>query len=275
MRHLLALVFVLLLAPAVLGQAIHGMVTMKSGKVLVGQIVQIQEDRVQLRVSEGLLSIDRSKIASIEEVDSLGHRESPVAAPLGETLEDASDEEGEDAAATGSSSLDQPEESEGQPLDVSGESSEPALSTRAHVGDVGGPDIEVSRLIDRYLWFVPQKQGHRLTLGAALFLCLTLIVHLSSKMANFENLTFGRSFGVAALLFVVLAIEITMAPVHPGIVAGICFVNIVLWFVFVQLVYRSGMYPAVVMLVSFMLASMVGVLTLEVLGFVVQRTMLA
>lgn len=76
---------------------------------------------------------------------------------------------------------------------------------------------------------------------------------------------------MACCLFVVVAVELGVTPSEMPYLVGLAIVNLVGWYFLANMVFSAGAYGSTIMLVSFTLSSLVGILCLEVMGFVLQE----
>jgi hypothetical protein len=129
------------------------------------------------------------------------------------------------------------------------------------------PDRRLGALFDRYLWIVPVTAGHRVSLGGACLLLLALVVQLAAKMVDLEPRTFGRCMLVGTLAFAGMLAELCLAPVHPLWLVGLGIVNVLGWLLATRCVFGARGWSGLGMLVCLTLAILVGVLLLEISGF--------
>lgn len=279
MRALFGVLLILLLTASLPSQQRRVRVEMKSGKVFEALLKDVSEERVLLELEEGELKVDTAKIAKIEELRPVKPSQ-PAAG--GATPEGGDPEVGqpgwlleEIGRANRASATDKGPDPGSLPEAAApaapGVETRPAPPFRA-ASEPAGADARVAKLVDRFLWIVPQTSGNRISLGASIFILLVFLIQLCTRMANLEGRNLSRSGTLAAILFVILAIELSFTPPELPFLLGVVALDLVLWYLLVHLLYRAGAYGATVMLMSFVLASLLGVLSIEVVGFVLQES---
>lgn len=142
-----------------------------------------------------------------------------------------------------------------------------ALYVAAHDPVAAGPDRHLIDLLERYVWIVPTASGSRLSLGAAILLVIALVIQLSAKMADIEFRSFGRCVSVAVLLFFAVLAQLSFLPSHALAVVGASLGNVAVWVLAIRCLLGARIWPAMAMLICFLFALLVGVVLLEVAGF--------
>lgn len=137
-----------------------------------------------------------------------------------------------------------------------------------------GPDRHLVRLLDRYVWIMPAP-GHRASVGAAALVVLVLVLQAAARMAEIEQRSFGRCSALAAILFGITAIEVSLAPLTLGFVVAALLLNTGIWFGATRWLLRATTVGSLVMAVCFVFAVLLGVLLIEVMRFVLSGQMLA
>lgn len=274
-RTLHSILLVLLLCATLVAQQRQVRVELESGTVLVGEFKDADEVSVLLIMPEGELRIRRADIVKIDEIVPVppGKAE-PEKRPVAGSEPEVG-QPGWNLKKTPGPS--EPEESKQATPAVPGSAKsaavppgQPSIQASPTI-PADRADARVGRLLDRYQWIVPRSNGNKISLGAVIFLVLMLFIQFSSRMANLEARSLTRSGLFAILLFVILAIELGVTPFDPTVILAVAIADVVFWYVLVSLVFSAGAYGATVMLVSFTLSSLVGVVCLEVMGFVMQE----
>ncbi len=129
-----------------------------------------------------------------------------------------------------------------------------------------GPDRELMRFVERYLWFVPSTEGHRTSVGAAMLVVLVLLVQLAARMANLESRTLGRAAVFATIVLAMIIVELTFVPVSPVLIGAIGGFDLAMWFALGMLIFEADAFQGAVLLASFLLSTMVGILLLQLAG---------
>ncbi len=152
--------------------------------------------------------------------------------------------------------------------------SEPAQAAAESVEAMpaGTPDKELSRFMDRYLWFLPQAAGHRASLGIAVFVAGAFLIMLSARMANLDGVTFGRGAVMSAIVLVTVLVEVAFVPEIVPVVAAVVLVDLAAWFLLVRGFLGGDLFNGVVMLVCCTMVFLVAVLGFEVAGTLLQRS---
>ncbi|MHC5066270.1 MAG: hypothetical protein ACYTG5_20110 [Planctomycetota bacterium] len=279
MRTFFGFFFVLLLSTSLPAQERKVRVEMKSGKVFEALLKDVTEDRVLLQLPEGELKVETGKIAKIEELrpskpaktnaeTSLPQGGDPEVGQPGWSMREI--ELGGEKPSTAVESVQESKAEMATPAGP-GVETQPIPAARPEA-ELRGADARVAKIVDRFLWIVPQTSGNRISLGASIFILLVFLIQLCTRMANLEGRNLSRSGTLAAFLFLVLAIQLSVTPAELPFILGVAVLDVLLWYLMVHLLYRAGIYGATVMLVSFVLASLLGVLSLEVVGFVLQES---
>ncbi len=278
----------LILALGGRAQTPQSRIELHSGKTIIGSILRADADGVSVMVEAGELRIPAARIASVGLVE-------PDPAPPSSTETEPKPEsapEAPDADAPATAPADPSHEPEvGEPgwkfadAAPAGETaavtasppagSSVAPATASDSLQPQDPDMMIAGLLERYLWIIPSSPGHRASLGAAILFLLVLVVHLSARMANLEGASLLRSGAVAVVAFMAFAVQLSFSPFGTGILVAVIVADILLWFGVVHAAFRAGFYGTTVMLLSFLLSCLVGVLGLEVMGLVLHGEVLA
>lgn len=136
----------------------------------------------------------------------------------------------------------------------------------------GTPDKEISRFMDRYLWFLPQAAGHRASLGIAVFVAGAFLIMLAARMANLDGVTFGRGAAMSAIVLLMVLAEVAFVPAILPVIAAVVMVDLVAWFALVRGFLGGDFFNGIVMLVCCVMVFLVAVLGFEVAGTLLQRS---
>ena len=273
MRTILLLLSVLCSPAVARAQHAYAKIELQDGKVIIAPVESIDERAVTVIVRDRAYTFRFEDVRELKTLDQAAFEElggtrvfyvrevepiPPVepADPLDEPAAKPEPESVEPGSATGGI----------EPQPAGQATPNPPAERLLQSRPSGDEPPRIIRILDRYLWFVPLAPSHKTSLAAALMLVLMLITVLSARMANLEVRSLPRCAGFAAIVLVFLTVEVLLLPVEPTCLAGALAFDLALWFVCVRSIFRTGVFGASVMMISFVLACLVGVLILELAG---------
>jgi hypothetical protein len=230
-RCILLLVLLLWSAVRLPAQAPLSRVVLDTGQVVVGRVVSMDAEQLHLETTQGVQErIDLSRVLRIERAVP-GQVSTPPARPASPASRRA----------------------------------EPTMP-----GD-RGLDQRLESFLHRYAWVIPTDTRNRATLGALLFLLLASVIRLGARMIELPHREFGRCCAMALLLFTVMTVHSAFPVLESTTLLPVVVVaDVLLWFVSTRVIFGSTAYESVVMLVFCLFSAVVGVLLVEVAGWVLE-----
>ncbi len=209
---------VLLLGLLVLGplraQDRQAKVTTNTGNVVVGKVVAMDLDGLQIQVGEQLVTIAAADIRTCQFDDS-SPRSSVEQSPRPDAAPTVAPAPAPSAAPGGA------------PPAAAGEAARP-MRVRLPLPDaeVEGQDqsskalptrqsrlrARIAVIDEAYPWLVPTEPMQWLSVALLLFACVSLVVHLSVSVVGAENNAAGRSMAMAVWYIVTAFLQVALVP---------------------------------------------------------------
>lgn len=134
-----------------------------------------------------------------------------------------------------------------------------------------GIDQHLESFLHRYAWIVPTDARNRATLGALMFVALAGLIRLAARMIELPHRDFGRCCVMALLMFGLMTVHTTFPVLETSQwLAATVTLDFLVWFVGTRLIFGSGAYEGIVLMVFCLFATVVGVLLAEVAGWVLE-----
>jgi hypothetical protein len=135
-----------------------------------------------------------------------------------------------------------------------------------------GSRTELEEILGRYAWIVPATTGGKATLGLLVFASLAGVIAIAGRIADVEYNEFRRSCAQALVVLALIAAHMTVALSSPEAMLVAALIDLVVWFVAARFLFGTGLSGGLIMLVSSALATLVGVLLLEVAALILDLT---
>ncbi|MEZ5988012.1 MAG: hypothetical protein R3F30_02570 [Planctomycetota bacterium] len=255
-------------------------VTLTTGKVVVGEVLQEDDKALILETDLGTLMIPVEKIEArrvltkdgkpVAEAEPQGDgkqgkkKDDPFALEkIVAELEKKGEAEGGDEAkpeAKGDAAADGAAQAE-RPEAPAGAAPTPRTAPDEEKVDDGRNALWPGRLIDNYVWVRDLQGSSKIGILAALFLLFTFAIRFLGRLLDIEYLTTGRSMA-SGLIWLAILLGIMMIPNPTIVIAGVVgFLLLVAW----MMTTRGLMGASWIQAIQFLFLGAFGVLLLILL----------
>ena len=259
MRFLIGLIFCVALVPAVSAQQVR--LKLHDGQLLLGELVAITDDTIEIKVGEGIVRVTVEEVAEFSEVVVDPAREKPV------TETPSTDPPPTNPLPTVPPPTDPPAMGQDPPATPGGAAPKPKTPSAVSAASGLSRNMYAARLgwiPERYNWITPDDTTSLASMLVLLLFVLGGSIHFSTNVANIEYRSVGRSVMLAVVVMVAGGIQIGFVPISPVAVGSMVLGNMVVWIALTAGLFQAPRFAAITMVVVTVLCMLVSFVVLEV-----------